>query len=202
MNGVHLVTQEKKRVKNGSKMGRVHRVHCPRPAQAPRPRAPRAPSACLPRAQRPAAGPAPCRAPSALPPACAWAQLPLARERARQPAPVRLPPCAPQHALRATPAHARLPSAPGTPSTHARPAPTARSPPSHARLCRRYNDYIVAWLGTALQYSPALLLLHSCNTIFVLQYKSLYFQISLQYNLTIHFSLGCNTIFSCNILGQ
>ena len=84
MNGVHLVTQEKKTSQNGSKMGRVHRVHCPRPAQVPRPRAPRAPSACLSRAQRlPAARPVPCRAPNALPPACACAQLPLARARAR-----------------------------------------------------------------------------------------------------------------------
>ena len=35
MNGVHLLTREKKTSQNGSKMGRVHRVHCPRPAQAP-----------------------------------------------------------------------------------------------------------------------------------------------------------------------
>ena len=123
MNGVHLVTQEKKTSQNGSKMGRVHRVHCPRPAQASRPRAPRAPSACLPRAQRPAAR-------LRLRPAAA---RPRGRACARQ-RPCACRPARPSTlALRATPAHAHLPRAPGTPSTHARPTPAARSPPSHAR---------------------------------------------------------------------
>ena len=125
-----------------------------------------------------------------LVPACRPAHR-AARQRPRS-----LPSCAPQR-----PACAPAPS-----SLHTRLRPRLRllraPAPLHARLCRRYSDYIVAWLGTVLQYSPALPLLHSCNTIFVLQYKSLYFQLSLQYNLTIHFSLGCNTIFSCNILGQ
>ena len=121
MNGVHLVTQEKKRVKTDRKW-----AECTAQGQPKRPgRARPAPA---------------CRAPSALPRACACAQLQLARARARPPAPVRLPPCAPQHASPARPSTPCAPRpltpayrAPGTPSTHARLAPAARSPPSHAR---------------------------------------------------------------------
>ena len=133
MNGVHLVTQEKKTSQNGSKMGRVHRVHCPRSAKAPRPRAARA--------QRlPASRPAPCRPPMSAPscrsPACA-----------RPPAPVRLPLARASARLqRACPCHARAPSAlPHAPAAAARPSAPARAPvpqrpcarllPSPAPLC-------------------------------------------------------------------
>ena len=113
MNGVHLVTQEKKneskRIENGSSA----------PSALPK-ASPGAQAARAPRAQRlPAARPAPCCSP--------------ARARARQ-RPCACRPARPSTlALRATPAHTRLPRAPGTPSTHDRPAPAARSPPSHAR---------------------------------------------------------------------
>ena len=97
MNNVHLVTQEKKTSQNGSKMGRVHRVHCPRPARAPRPRACGAPAAHAPRAPHAAACcPRACRA------------LPRARAS-------RLHAQRPACALRARPA--RLASAQPAPST-------------------------------------------------------------------------------------
>ena len=132
MNSVHLVTQEKKRVKTDRKWVECTECtaqgqpRCPGHARPARPApACRAPSA-LPSAQRPAARPAPCH-PPAPEPSC------------RSPARARQRPCACRPArpstlaLRATPAHACLPRAPGTPSTHARPAPAARSPPSQAR---------------------------------------------------------------------
>ena len=133
MNGVHLVTLKKKRVKTDRKwaectaQGQPRRLGRARPARpAPACRA----SSALPRAQRPAARPAPCRPPSALPPACACAQLLLACAGARPPAPVHLPSCAPQHALRATPPHTRLPRAPGMPSACQRPPAHAQRPAS------------------------------------------------------------------------
>ena len=119
MNSVHLVTQEKKTSQNGSKMGRVHRVHCPRPARTPRPHAQAARPAPRPRACHPA-NPAP-HAPRA--PALAAARAPrVPAVSARLPARLLLPP-----------AYAR------SPSTCARPAPyapTCSLPPAcapHAR---------------------------------------------------------------------
>ena len=122
---------------NGSKIGRVHRVHSPRPA--------RAPSALSP-AQRLAGRPAPYRAlvpaPSCRSPARARlpsVRLPLVpRQPARQLAPVRLPPCAPQHArLRA----------------HSCSRPPAR--PCPAPCLSVAATVTVLWLGWALY----------CNTV-------------------------------------
>ena len=88
MNNVHLVTQEKKTSQNGSKMGRVHRVHCPRPT--------RVPSA---QAARPAPRPRSAARPS-LPPA-----LPAPRLRAQRPVCMpSAPPARSASALRAQPA--------------------------------------------------------------------------------------------------
>ena len=106
-------------------MGRVHRVHCPRPAQAPRPRAP---SACLPRAQRPAA------------------RLRLRLAAARPRAPARASACAPAARLR-PPCACRSPARPPACGAPVRATPTrpalCRTPqrplhgpaPQHARLC-------------------------------------------------------------------
>ena len=114
MNSVHLVTQEKKTSQNGSTMGRVHRVHCPRPAQAPRPR----PGRAWPRAQRL------CLASSARP----AAPLPRA-PRAR--APAARAPCLPRAPAARHACRSPLPSAPRTPAqrpTHAQPSAPAPSP--------------------------------------------------------------------------
>ena len=128
---------------NRSKIGRVHRVHNPKPARAPRPRAP---SACLPCALAP--------------------RLPHTRERpARQSA---LCACAtPAARLPLAHASARAPAA--RPSTHA-PAPQkARLRLLHAQFgpaptaCAPLGR-VVAWLGTVSQYSPALPLPSSHNT--------------------------------------
>ena len=71
---------------NESKIGRVHRVHSPRPARAPRPRACRAPAAHAPRARRAAA----CRARA---PACCTRD-PAPRANACHARPCRAAPCA------------------------------------------------------------------------------------------------------------
>ena len=110
-------------------MGRVHRVHCPRGSRAPRPLACRAHAAHAPRA-------AAChpRAYRALPRARACCCAPRPRACSARPR-----------------AHAR-------PASTARPLaqrPRLRAPAACALYCR-YSDYIVAWLGTLLQYSPAL----------------------------------------------
>ena len=85
---------------NGSKIGRVHRVHSPRPARGPRPLAPYAPNACLPHALRACAPPVArlqlARA-SPAPAACAPSM------RAHPPAHMRLPPACVPHARQ--PAH-------------------------------------------------------------------------------------------------
>ena len=133
---------------NGSKIGRVHRVHSPRPA-----RAPSAQAACLPRLA------ACCRA---LLRACRLPSSPNARTPV-PPAACRLRAPAPAH-LRAPPSAARLLVCPSQRPTHAQrpaasPAPACallRAQPSACVPCRCYSGRIVAWLGTVLQYSPAL----------------------------------------------
>ena len=141
MNSVHLVTQEKKTSQNGSTMGRVHRVHCPRPAQAPRPRPgrawPRAQRLCLASSARPAA-PLPraprARAPAARAPAalraCRSSALPAARHACRSPLPSapRTPAQRPTHAQPSAPAPSLAPLRPAQrPSAHA----CARQCPVH-----------------------------------------------------------------------
>ena len=153
MNSVHLVTREKYRVEPGQKLSHVHQNTQPGPAAHPR-RAQAAP-ACA------------CRAPPRAP----GASLPLAQPAARSPAPyARAPSC-----LQRLSARPRMPSACRTPARPApspapqlprlrapTPTPARPSTPLRARLlpsptpCRRYSDCIVAWLGTVLQYSPAL----------------------------------------------
>ena len=131
MNGVHVVTQEKKtneskRIENGPSA----------PSALPKAR-PGAQAARAPRAQRlPAARPAPCRAPSALPPACACAQLPRTptrplRSRATAACPrthARLPACHAHARLPCLPARAHRPSPARPCAAHARPARALRLP--------------------------------------------------------------------------
>ena len=123
---------------NGSKIGRVHRVHSPRPARAPSAQAARLPRPCCARLARPALR---CRAP--LPRAAAARRCPQALPP-RLPLPRALP--AARHACRAQP------SAPRTPS----PAPL-RLPVRPARPCGRAccPAPAVSWLGWPLY----------CNTV-------------------------------------
>ena len=131
MNNVHLVTQEEKTSQNGSKIGRVHRVHSLTPARAPRP------SACCARPARPAHHCLPRPRPSA--PRAYLSRAPVSCRSQRAPcAPNRLP-CA-----RPACAPSRLPLA--------RPAPSACQPSTlHAQHlrpspapCRGYSGCIVA----------------------------------------------------------
>ena len=164
MNSVHEPgsrTTSKNRLRNNTESKRIEN----RPSAQPK------------ASQRPAARPAPYRPPSALPPACACAQLKLARARAptqRPPAARATPACASARAR--APAALRAPARSPCAPQHTRPArPSTRACaplPSALPFCRRYSDCIVAWLGTVLQYSPALpspLLLQynptGCNTI-------------------------------------
>ena len=121
MNIVHLVTQEKKKSQNGSTMGRVHRVHCPRPAQAPRPR----PGRAWPRAQRL------CLASSARP-ARPAAHAPRDRAPAAR-SPAARAPCLPRAPAARHACRAPLPSAPRTPS----PAPLRPAQRPRQRPCLR-----------------------------------------------------------------
>ena len=144
MNGVHLVTQEKKkRVKTDRKWAECTAQGQPRPRAQRLGRAPAAPLLRTPRAlaaRAPCRAPAPVRAPThARPSYCrapARSSAPPAHARAAQ-RPCRL------RALRATPArpkHARLPRAPCTPSTHA-----PRAQPAPSQLTANHNTiYAVA----------------------------------------------------------
>ena len=184
-------------------MGRVHRVHCPRPARAPRPRAQRpgrAPSAqaarlprpcctlpagparrCLPSARLP---PAPCRAPARPP-----ARLP------RPPAPASV--AAPRARALVVPARA---------PTHAQCLPHARSPSAHAYAPQLPAPCIAAtvtilWLGWALYCNTVQPCLAHChNTNFVLQPKNQPTQApQSQYTqcIAIHFMPSLSTAY-CN----
>ena len=114
----------KKMSQNRSKMGRVHRVHCQRPAQAPRPRAPRAPSTCLPHVPR---APSACLPRAQRPAAHLRLRLAAARPCGRAPASARAPAaCAPQHARPARPSTPCAPR-PLTPACRARLARLART---------------------------------------------------------------------------
>ena len=165
-------------------MGRVHRVHCPRPAQAPRPRAPRSPSACLPRAQRPALRPCTLAPPvAARPRACARAAQRPSAHAAQRPS-----------ATPARPTHARLPRAPctpSTPSTHAPralPAPAAR--PAQRPFLLQYSLCLA--IQIPLFFFLNIILAH-CNTIEFLQYKFFF----LQYKWAVaHSKFSAKKIFS------
>ena len=105
--------------RTGPKTGRVHRVHCLKPARAPRPRAQRpgrAPAASEPRALRAAAAcQARPRSPSARrpcrprAPCVPPARLPLARAPTARPRACRYPAC-PSACCACPRAQARLPS--------------------------------------------------------------------------------------------
>ena len=147
------------------------RAHAARPARSrPAPHAPTpVPSACLHAPRAPARKPAAC-------PARAAAACLLAHAYPPAPArPYRLR--APGLCLRSPALRPRAP-APRLCLLRAQcaPAPAACAPPGR----------IVAWLGTVSQYSPALPLLHSRNTIYCIAIQSPYSQAScniiLQYN--------------------
>ena len=127
MNNVHLVTQEKKTSQNGSKMGRVHRVHCPRPARAPSAQAAR--PAPRPRAQRPG------RAPAAKP------ALPRARPHLLPRLVAPRAPCGPAASPRVRPRTQRpsVPSCPvlghNTPRCIATQCPLAKPADCNTRDC-------------------------------------------------------------------
>ena len=136
----------------GSKIGRVHRVHSPRPACAPSPRACRAPAARLPSACRAPA--TPCRA--RLPPSCLRAPRALScrftrlrahcapRLRAQLPAaPTRAPTHACLRAQRAPCAPNASPARP-TRALRAQCAPSQRPTPSAPFLPQsRYSNCIM-----------------------------------------------------------
>ena len=160
-------------------MGRVHRVHCPRPAQAPRPRACRAPAAHAPGTCRPRALPrararprAHARSPRLLPLARAL-QRP-ARPRPCRPAP--MPPARPTRHARAP--QAFLPAARALHAQHARPARLASAQPVNSQP--QYNSFVLQPKTSHLSH----------DTIFVS---------SLPSQLAIPLS-PCNTKPSCTLL--
>ena len=178
MNSVHLVTQEKKRVKTDRKWAEC--TECTAQGQparpAPRPLSCRAPAAHAPRAPRVAA----C-SPRALPRARAY------RLRAQHLA------CAPSAPPKRPAPRLRAPFAPCAPSQ--RPAP---SPLSQYNFVLRYSlascsllQYNTLYCNTALQQPFQSIAiqssLHLCNTTTVLQHKNPYTSL-----------LTCNTILYCN----
>ena len=184
MNSVHFVTQEKILSQTGPKTGRLHRVHSPKPAHAPRPLT-----------QRPGRGPATsCRAlPSAryrLPRAPTRAQGSHARAaRAYCRPPACLPACPVAAHLCTPPAAARpvsclrAPRAPYSPSR----APSACPAPTCAPSCA------VLWPCSVLYRNIAPDLGLCChNTIFVLRYN--FPAALLQYNPSTLLLPACNTI--------
>ena len=193
---------------NGSKIGRVHRVHTPRPAQAPRPHAPRAPAA--PAAARPCAC---CSAPAAarlLPRACCCAPARPPREPPRC---CRLPAERASTALRALSrpptarpaqrpsAHACAPAcaccAPVPPASAlaTRPAPPVRAPsaPPAPSACSCSHNTI---LYCDTLWPPAAILQYNahCKTLnFFLQYNTVYCNMKTLKPATIQY-LYCNTL--------
>ena len=168
-------------------MGRVHKVHCPRPTRAPRLRAQR-----------------PCRAPAANAPRAVACSLracrPRALPRARAPACALAAPCRAPSVPPARPA-SRLHAPPAHSARALRAQPVLSQRPVHCHNTILYCDIVwppaaccntIHCIATQLSSSPSSLLQYnpayiSAIQTTVLQHKNPYTSL-----------LTCNTILYCN----